>query len=426
MFSHLLGCPRDSDWLIKGNTAAMATSWRTPHKGATVGIARRVVVCYLAVALTSCVPSAHNLRVIPGLQGAEVTLDLDPLAPGEKAPLLSEAPIAPLSPIDANFDVASLPALDAVTNPAILLDPAAPAPLPDPAFVTPPPGKLVQFDNGPAAIPYAFTGRTPQDRMRAQLCLTTAIYYEAANEPDEGQRAVAQVILNRVRHPAYPNTVCDVIYQGTERGDRLCQFSYACDGSMARIPARAAWDRASRVARDALAGYVYAPAGTATHYHTLAVNPSWNRSLVRVAIIGAHIFFRWPGAAGTPRAFYASYRGIEPNPGPRPHPIRSTPTPFGTPGVIAGATPLPGVPDANMAMLEATVARQRAAIEAQAAQRAAEAAMRIGKPVGDDLSARAYAPARPVTQDQRYVSGTLPESDIRPEFRGSGEWIRRP
>jgi spore germination cell wall hydrolase CwlJ-like protein len=170
-----------------------------------------------------------------------------------------------------------------------------------------------------AAPPFSMRRASATDRGRALQCLTAAIYYEAASEPDAGQQAVAQVILNRVRHPAFPNTVCGVIYQGSERTTG-CQFSYACDGSMARIPAKAAWNRALGVAARALAGAVYAPAGMATHYHTYAVTPSWNRSLVMTAAVGAHFFHRWKGYWGTAAAFRQVYAGGEPLPGPHPRP----------------------------------------------------------------------------------------------------------
>ncbi|MFZ5749321.1 MAG: cell wall hydrolase [Pseudomonadota bacterium] len=166
-----------------------------------------------------------------------------------------------------------------------------------------------------AAAPFAPAG-SAADRDRALQCLTDAIYYEAANEPDAGQRAVAQVVLNRVRHPAFPATVCGVVFQGSER--RGCQFSFACDGAMARAPARAAWDRARKVAADALQGSVFAPVGLATHYHTYAVKPAWNRSLVMTGVFGAHFFHRWKGWWGTPAAFSQRYRGQEPLPGPHP------------------------------------------------------------------------------------------------------------
>ena len=171
------------------------------------------------------------------------------------------------------------------------------------------------------AVPFSMHAASAQDRARAQQCLTTAIYYEAASEPDAGQSAVAQVILNRVRHPAFPATICGVVYQGSEHAG--CQFSFACDGSMARVPMRSAWARASRAAGMALAGYVYAPVGLATHYHTYAVTPAWNRSLVMTDVVGAHFFHRWKGFWGTAAAFSQHYRGDEPVPGPH---ARSTPT----------------------------------------------------------------------------------------------------
>ena len=180
------------------------------------------------------------------------------------------------------------------------------------------------------APPFATNGATALDRARALLCLTTAVYYEAASEPDAGQRAVAQVILNRVRHPAFPASVCGVVYQGihADGSPSGCQFSFACDGATARSPARAAWLRAARNAGMMLAGYVYAPVGLATHYHTYAVTPAWNRSLVMTDVVGAHFFHRWKGYWGTPAAFSQRYLGHEPVPG-------------GSVGASAVALPLP-------------------------------------------------------------------------------------
>ncbi len=168
-----------------------------------------------------------------------------------------------------------------------------------------------------AARPFSMTGTSAADRARALFCLTTAIYYEAASEPDAGQRAVAQVILNRVRHPAFPASVCGVVYQGPHSGGApaACQFSFACDGATARAPARLAWVRAERNAAMVLAGYVYAPVGLATHYHTYAVTPPWSRSLVMTAVVGAHFFHRWKGYWGTAASFDQHYLGHEPVPG---------------------------------------------------------------------------------------------------------------
>ena len=164
------------------------------------------------------------------------------------------------------------------------------------------------------ARPFSMAAASGLDRARAMQCLTDAIYYEAASESDDGQRAVAQVILNRARHPAFPATVCGVIYQGS--GGPVCQFSYACDGAMARVPSRTGWARAARHAAAALGGHVHAPVGLATHYHTYAVTPSWNRTLVMTNVVGAHFFHRWKGYWGTAGAFTQRYPGGEPLPGP--------------------------------------------------------------------------------------------------------------
>ncbi len=101
------------------------------------------------------------------------------------------------------------------------------------------------------AQPFSMAGASAADKSRALQCLTAAVYYEAAREPDAGQQAVAQVVLNRVRHPAFPATVCGVVYQGSEHSG--CQFSFACDGSTSRPVDGTAWQRARAVAEAALA-----------------------------------------------------------------------------------------------------------------------------------------------------------------------------
>jgi spore germination cell wall hydrolase CwlJ-like protein len=134
------------------------------------------------------------------------------------------------------------------------------------------------------------------DRSQALGCLTAAVYYEAANEPRGSQEGVAQVVLNRVRHPAYPKSVCGVVFQGSERFTG-CQFSFTCDGSMARTPARWKWAEARDVAEKALNGYVFAGVGSATHYHASYVMPYWSPTLIKVAQFGLHIFYRPAGPA---------------------------------------------------------------------------------------------------------------------------------
>ena len=161
------------------------------------------------------------------------------------------------------------------------------------------------------AAPFVFKPATAEDRRRALRCLTQGVYYEAALEPTEGQEAVAQVILNRVRDPNYANSVCGVVFEGAERTTG-CQFSFTCDGALAQAPVAWAWNRARLVAERALAGHVSARVGTATHYHADYVHPWWAPTLNKLTQIGAHIFYRWKGVYGEPAAFRQPYAGREP------------------------------------------------------------------------------------------------------------------
>jgi len=163
----------------------------------------------------------------------------------------------------------------------------------------------------PAAAPFAFRGDKAA-RARALECLTSAVYYEAGSQDEDGERAVAQVVLNRVRHPAFPSTVCGVVYEGSTRTTG-CQFTFTCDGSMYRQPDAEGWKRAYRVAEAALSGYVFAPVGYATHYHADYVVPYWASSLAKNTVVGAHIFYRWAGSWGRPAAFLNAYAGREPD-----------------------------------------------------------------------------------------------------------------
>jgi len=174
------------------------------------------------------------------------------------------------------------------------------------AVPVPPPTRdviLAVTSPGPAAAPFAFQGAQLAGFGNALDCLTAAVYYEARSESPRGQRAVAQVVLNRARHPAYPNNVCGVVFQGSQRRTG-CQFSFTCDGSMRRGSRNAAsWEQARGIAQAALSGDVFAPVGLATHYHTNAIRAWWAPSLTRAITIGAHIFYRWPGRWGDPTAF---------------------------------------------------------------------------------------------------------------------------
>lgn len=186
----------------------------------------------------------------------------------------------------------------------------------------------------PSSSPLVVSGGS-EDFARALQCMTTAIYYEAGNESIDGGRAVAQVILNRVRHTAYPNSVCGVVYQGSER-QTGCQFSFTCDGSLLRQPRQSSWIRAQALAAEALSGRVYAPVGLSTHYHANYVLPYWAPTLLKTAVVGAHIFYRWTGTAGTQVAFRSAYAGENSATGALP--IDPAVAPL---ALEAGASPVP-------------------------------------------------------------------------------------
>jgi Cell Wall Hydrolase len=126
-------------------------------------------------------------------------------------------------------------------------------------------------------------------------CLAEAVYYESRGETFAGQSAVAEVIMNRVNHRVYPDTICGVVYEGSERTTG-CQFSFTCDGSLNRSPRGRAWRRSQLVAEHVAIGFAPPRTRRATHYHTTAVNPHWSGSLVQTGQIGTHVFYRFPNS----------------------------------------------------------------------------------------------------------------------------------
>jgi spore germination cell wall hydrolase CwlJ-like protein len=153
------------------------------------------------------------------------------------------------------------------------------------------------FDFAPAQ-PF-YLKASGAERERAILCMTQAVYYEAGLEPLEGQQAVAQTVINRMRHPDFPKSICGVVFQGSET-PITCQFSFTCDGSLARTPMQPYWGRAKEVAEAALDGFVARSVGPAVSYHADYVFPRWGSQMVKIVQLGAHIFYRFPGPAGAP------------------------------------------------------------------------------------------------------------------------------
>jgi len=125
-----------------------------------------------------------------------------------------------------------------------------------------------------------------------QKCLAEAIYFEARGEPELGQAAVAQVVLNRVRAPSYPDTICDVVYQNKSWRNR-CQFSFACDGQADKVRSERHWRMAQRIAKDVTEGRIWLEdVGDSTHYYANYVRPRWARKMIKMDTIGAHLFYR--------------------------------------------------------------------------------------------------------------------------------------
>lgn len=273
----------------------------------------------------------------------------------------------------------------------------------------------------PMATSFVLNG-TGRDHARAVQCLTDAIYYEAGLEPDAGQQAVAQVIINRMKHPSYPNNICGVIYQGSERRTG-CQFSFSCDGAMSRKPSQFYWLKAKKVAERALAGYVYAPVGLATHYHTSEVSPYWAPSLDFIGTIGAHRFYRWRGSAGLKSAFNTNYAGSEPHPGPKaklPLPKSGESTQY------AGAMELDPVKlaQAYEESRAAAEAQQRHADQQLAQTQQAAAPPKVQQPYQQP---RYSAEAQRRGGEAAFRANVLPQSGgVKEEYRQSGQWKNPP
>ena len=268
-----------------------------------------------------------------------------------------------------------------------------------------------RIDAGPVAAAFASYG-TGMNKARAMRCMTQAIYYEAASESEAGQRAVAQVVLNRVAHSAWPSSVCGVVYEGSTRSTG-CQFSFTCDGSMRRKPSSGSWARAQRIASRSLSGEVFKQVGLATHYHTNWVNPYWAPSLNFIGSIGAHRFYTMRGRNGTQAAFKGRYAGIERI--PTPNYSRASGAGIGAADAYVpssgytGFTPLPPAP----AFGSGGGAGNAAPVNSRNG---------AGNAVPSEAESGAAKPADP------YANSTiLPGSgQVKQEYANSGQWIEQP
>lgn len=231
-------------------------------------------------------------------------------------------PMLLLAPLLGSAVPAAVPAPDRFHAPVSIAAPAIPAgltpPKPEPltfANLRADDARLINlripFTTSVGAIaPGFFLRGSPDSQARAVDCLASAMWYEAG-ESDLGQRAVAQVVLNRVRHPAFPKTVCGVVFQGSERTTG-CQFTFTCDGVLGRRPSTASLALARMRAELMLHGATVPQVGLATHYHTDWVHPVWSSAMDKLARIDTHLFFRWQGNWGQAPAFRRPYAAEEP------------------------------------------------------------------------------------------------------------------
>ncbi len=231
-----------------------------------------------------------------------------------------------------------------------------------------------------AAMQFKSANRSDSD------CLTQAVYYEARGEGVDGMRAVAQVILNRVRHPAYPKSICGVVYQGAYQRTS-CQFSFVCNGAMGAPVESWAWRRAKSVADAALGGYVMSAVGTSTSFHTTGVRPGWGGTMDRVAQVGSHIFYQFRGRGSR---IASSIDGVRPSDAPA--------APVEAPQINAKAQALD---TQTVAMLNTQSLKSSAKTQADATQKPVQVSAQIHGKSAQDIIAEVSttkAPANTATQ----------------------------
>lgn len=170
-------------------------------------------------------------------------------------------------------------------------NPAGPTTTPSEIPLPPKVGTLAQGGKQTGEPEARKTVTLVKQRSRELMCLAKAVYFEARGESEVGQLAVAQVVLNRVALPFYPNNICDVVFQNEARRNK-CQFSFACDGRSDRPHQQAAWAEAIMLAKKAMHGKRIKSVGEATHYHATYVSPHWVGEMVKQKRIGKHIFYR--------------------------------------------------------------------------------------------------------------------------------------
>jgi len=232
-------------------------------------------------------------RKVQNGEGNGLFFGVDPLSTIEQV-------IAPWSPGEAPVIVIPKPDPDIKLA---ALSPSANDPTKDDGASLAPKGEVTGADHRPKT-PAERLGLEGKARAKAEKCLANAVYFESRGEPVRGQMAVAQVVMNRVFSPFYPNDVCSVVYQNAHR-HLACQFTFACDGIPDVVTEPDMWVRAKRIAHDTLDGKLWVPEiGKSTHYHAYWVRPSWVGEMKKMYKLGVHTFYRpraWGDGSDEPK-----------------------------------------------------------------------------------------------------------------------------
>jgi len=234
-------------------------------------------------------PSMRMARVLFGadpLGASHSNSNIEPWEPGAAPKVLGLGAVADVDP-HADIKNAARDVRPEVASVA----PAEDAAISKPGETVASKGE-VNRDDRRARSPAERLKLTTTARTKAEKCLADAIYFESRGEPVRGQIAVAQVVMNRVFSPFYPNDVCGVVYQNAHR-HLACQFTFACDGKPETVDEPDAWKRAQEIARQTLDGKLWLPnIGKATHYHAYWVHPWWVRTMRKLDRLGVHTFYR--------------------------------------------------------------------------------------------------------------------------------------
>ncbi len=243
-------------------------------------------------------PAIDTLAFVRGFE--EVRVHLASLRAGPMEPLLPQSQVAAVADVDPVEDEPriSVAALGTVPATAALsaIESAAPhASAPAPLMAS----ERLAYLRADTPVTDFSVVRNASGQVvpeKELWCLATAIYFEARGENYRGQVAVAQVVMNRIGHRLYPDTICGVVFQNQHRRN-ACQFSFACDGIPERVTDRAAWAQAEEIAKGVAQGSLIIPeVGKATHYHATYVYPHWAPKMRKIVKIGLHVFYEFkPG-----------------------------------------------------------------------------------------------------------------------------------